>query len=77
MGLTAADIVTGLRRHGITAHHAAPMPPTEARPSVMVVYLEGYLAQAQEARECVRAWPGVTGVTFAESSNAIMYVSSD
>ena len=74
MALKPADALIELRRRGITAHHAAPMPAAAGHP-VLVVFLEASLGQGDQAKPCARPWPGVMRVQFAGTGKAIMYVT--
>jgi hypothetical protein len=72
--MDVADVMVQLRRNGVVVHHAARMPVPADGTASIVVFLEGTLGQFELARQLALRLRGVSRVTFAGFSNAIMYV---
>ena len=70
-----STIMVHLRKRGVVVHHVARMPSPPGRGTV-VVFLEGTLAQHEEARAAARQLPGVLAVTFSGHTRSIMFVTS-
>ena len=71
--MMVGEVQARLRDAGVVVHHVTSVPSDADGPQV-VIYLEGYLCQAEFADR--QAWMllGVNAVTFSSLTRTIMYV---